>query len=83
MTAAEAAALPQMGDFDVIIIGGGIIGAMIARQLEEFKARGFGGVTVKDTTNMPRDEKTQHIADIDYMCPKWLEMFEVTFTTIQ
>jgi hypothetical protein len=55
----------------------------ITRQLEEFKAKGFGGVTVKDTTNMPRDEKTQHIADIDYMSPKWLEMFEVTFTTIQ
>jgi hypothetical protein len=32
---------------------------------------------------MPRDEKTQHIADIDYMSQKWLEMFEVTFTTIQ
>jgi hypothetical protein len=47
----------------------------ITRQLEELKAKGFGGVTVKDTTNMPRGEKTQHIADIDYMSPKWLEMF--------
>ena len=39
MTAAEAATIPQMGDFDVIIIGGGIIGAIIARQLSKFKGR--------------------------------------------
>ena len=39
MAAAEAATLPQMGDYDVIIIGGGIIGAMIARQLSRFKGR--------------------------------------------
>ena len=39
MAAAEAASLPQMGDYDVIIIGGGIIGAMIARQLSRFKGR--------------------------------------------
>jgi hypothetical protein len=63
--------------------GGAFTKEEITRQLEEFKARGFGGVTVKDTTNMPRDEKTRHIADIDQMSPKWLEMFEVTFTTIQ
>ena len=47
----------------------------ITRQLEEFKAQGFGGVTVKDTTNMPRDKNTQHIADIDYVSPRWLDMF--------
>ena len=39
MTAAKAASLPQMGDYDVIIIGGGIIGAMIARQLSKFQGR--------------------------------------------
>lgn len=39
MTAAEAATLPHMGDYDVIIIGGGIIGAMIARQLSKLKGR--------------------------------------------
>ncbi|MBT8369483.1 MAG: FAD-dependent oxidoreductase [Deltaproteobacteria bacterium] len=39
MTAAEAATLPQMGDYDVIIIGGGIIGAMIARQLAKLQGR--------------------------------------------
>ena len=39
MTAAKAATLPQMGDYDVIIIGGGIIGAMIARQLSKFQGR--------------------------------------------
>ncbi len=47
----------------------------ITRELEEFKAQGFGGVAVKDTTNMPRDAQTQHIADIDYMSPKWVDMF--------
>ena len=39
MNAAEAATLPQAGDYDVIIIGGGIIGAMIARQLAKFEGR--------------------------------------------
>ncbi len=39
MIADEAATLPQMGDYDVIIIGGGIIGAMIARQLSKFQGR--------------------------------------------
>jgi glycerol-3-phosphate dehydrogenase len=39
VAAAEAAMLPQIGDYDVIIIGGGIIGAMIARQLSKFQGR--------------------------------------------
>ena len=39
MNAAEAATLPQMDDYDVIIIGGGIVGAMIARQLSKFQGR--------------------------------------------
>ena len=39
MTAAKAATLPQIGDYDVIIIGGGIIGAMVARQLSKFQGR--------------------------------------------
>jgi glycerol-3-phosphate dehydrogenase len=39
VTAAEAATLFQEGDYDVIIIGGGIIGAMIARQLSKFQGR--------------------------------------------
>ncbi len=47
----------------------------ITRQLEEFKAKGMGGVTVKDTTVQPRDEKTRHIKNIPYMSPQWLDMF--------
>ena len=54
----------------------------ITRQLEEFKAKGMGGVTIKDTgasyketLSMPRDEKTAHIKDIPYMSPQWLDMF--------
>jgi len=39
VTAAKAATLPQIGDYDVIIIGGGIIGAMVARQLSRFQGR--------------------------------------------
>jgi glycerol-3-phosphate dehydrogenase len=39
VTAPEAATLPQMDDYDVIIIGGGIVGAMIARQLSKFQGR--------------------------------------------
>ncbi len=47
----------------------------ITRQLEGLKANGFGGVTVKDTTSMPRDRQTADIVDIDYMSPNWLDMF--------
>ena len=44
--------------------------AEITRQLEEFKAKGFGGVTVKDTLAMPRDQKTAHVKDIPFMSPQ-------------
>ena len=47
----------------------------ITRQLEEFKAKGMGGVTIKDTLPMSRDGKTAHIKDIPYMSPQWLDMF--------
>lgn len=54
----------------------------ITRQLEQFKAKGMGGVTIKDTgvsyketLSMPRDEKTAHIKDVPYMSPEWLDMF--------
>jgi glycerol-3-phosphate dehydrogenase len=39
LSAAEAAPPPHIGDYDVIVIGGGIIGAMIARQLSKFQGR--------------------------------------------
>ena len=39
MSGAESAILPHMGDYDVIVIGGGIIGAMIARQLSKHQGR--------------------------------------------
>ena len=35
----------------------------------------MGGVTIKDTLAMPRDEKTAHIRDVPYMSPQWLDMF--------
>ncbi len=47
----------------------------ITRQIEAFKAAGMGGVTVKDTLAMPRDEKTAHIEDIPFLSERWLEMF--------
>ena len=49
--------------------------AEITRQLEEFKAKGFGGVTVKDTLAKERDERTAHIKDIPFLSPPWLDMF--------
>lgn len=48
----------------------------VTRQLEEFKEKGFGGVTVKDTIEQPRDDATRSIENINYMSPRWLEMFE-------
>jgi glycerol-3-phosphate dehydrogenase len=39
LPAAEAALLPQLGNYDVAVIGGGIIGAMIARQLSSLQGR--------------------------------------------
>ena len=39
MSAAQGLALPHLGNYDVIIIGGGIIGAMIARQLSKLQGR--------------------------------------------
>ncbi len=47
----------------------------ITRQLEQFKDKGMGGVTIKDTVLMPRDEKTAHIKDVPYMSNQWLDMF--------
>ena len=47
----------------------------ITRELEEFKAKGMGGVTIKDTDEMPRDEHTAHIKDIPFMSEQWLDMF--------
>ena len=49
--------------------------AEITRQLEEFQAKGMGGVTVKDTLVMPRDDKTAHLKDIPFMSPEWLDVF--------
>jgi hypothetical protein len=49
--------------------------ADITRQLEQFKAQGMGGATVKDTLPMPRDEQTAQLRDIPYMSPEWLDMF--------
>jgi len=39
LAAAESVCLPHTGDYDVIVIGGGIIGAMIARKLSGFQGR--------------------------------------------
>ena len=39
MSAAEAAPPSHIGDYDVIVIGAGIIGAMIARQLSKLQGR--------------------------------------------
>jgi hypothetical protein len=49
--------------------------ADITRQLEQFKAQGMGGATIKDTLPMPRDEHTAELRDLPYMSPEWLEMF--------
>ena len=47
----------------------------ITREIEEFKVKGMGGVTIKDTLPMPRDAKTEHIKDVPYMSPEWLDLF--------
>ena len=47
----------------------------VTRELAEFKARGMGGVTLKDTTEMPRDEPTAQLKDIPFMSHAWLDMF--------
>jgi len=39
LAAAEDASRPHTGEYDVIVIGGGIIGAMIARKLSGFQGR--------------------------------------------
>ncbi len=39
MSTAESATSPHIGDYDAVIIGGGIIGAMIARELSKFQGR--------------------------------------------
>jgi hypothetical protein len=49
--------------------------ADITRQLEQFKAQGMGGATIKDTLPMPRDEHTAALHDIPYMSPEWLDLF--------
>lgn len=45
------------------------------RELEEFKARGMGGVTLKDTLEMPRDEHTAQVKDVPFMSDDWLDLF--------
>ena len=47
----------------------------VTRELAEFKVRGMGGVTLKDTTEMPRDEPTAQLKDIPFMSHAWLDMF--------
>jgi hypothetical protein len=47
----------------------------ITRELEEFRAKGMGGVTIKDTDEMPRDEHTAHLKNIPFMSEQWLDMF--------
>ena len=47
----------------------------ITRHLEAFADKGLGGVGIKDTYNMPRDEATRHIEDIDFMSGEWLDMY--------
>lgn len=47
----------------------------ITRELEEFKAKGMGGVTIKDTDEVPPDEHTAHIKNIPFMSEQWLDMF--------
>lgn len=48
----------------------------IKRQLTEFKNKGMGGVTIKDTTDMPRDKNTEHIKNIRFMSEEWLDMYK-------
>jgi hypothetical protein len=58
------------------LAGSAVTRQEITRELEEFKAKGMGGVTVKDTGPlMPRDEHTAHIKDIPFMSEPWLDMF--------
>jgi len=47
----------------------------ITRELEEFQAKGLGGVTIKDTNEMPRDGQTAHIKDVPFMSKAWLDLF--------
>ncbi len=39
MSAAESVPAPHIGDYDTVVIGGGIIGAMIGRELSKFQGR--------------------------------------------
>jgi hypothetical protein len=50
----------------------------ITRHLEEYAAKGMGGVTVKDTWSMPRDARTKEIADLPFMSAEWLDAFAHT-----
>jgi hypothetical protein len=49
--------------------------AEITRQLEQFRDKGMGGVTIKDTLAMPRTPETGHIEDVAFMSGLWLDMF--------
>ncbi|MBN2579890.1 MAG: hypothetical protein JXB10_12955 [Pirellulales bacterium] len=57
------------------IHGGACTEEEITRELEEFKDKGLGGVWIKDTWNMPRDAQTEHIKDIPFLSPEWLDKY--------
>ncbi|MBN2210685.1 MAG: hypothetical protein JW709_04740, partial [Sedimentisphaerales bacterium] len=47
----------------------------ITRELEEYADKGMGGIVIKDTWEMSRDDDTAHIPNIPIMSETWLDMF--------